>query len=237
MIVNKNIEFTYHLTEINTGDMLNSILDDNNNIITKLFQCKDYMQDIYWAELNNKKISQYGLIYDGENQKNILGKKTIKLLITSKDPEHTTSKSIQKTINLLNIIEDILNIDKSTYEKVDDSEDVVVFFDESWFKTSYMISLFMLFIKTGMYFDGENIDDIIEYYKKNITKHNSNYQNQILFLNKYNILKNFIINNEFPDHAWDKYLNVSQVHDKGGLISVINYYNYEKLKEYETSEI
>jgi len=147
MKINKNITFDYHLNEINTGSMLNTVLDDNNNICTKPFQCKDYIQDVYWAEKLKKNIEQYGLKYDGTNLNNVFGKETIKLLITDKSIKDYNN-IVDNIIKALNTVETALDIPHTTFKAVVDDEekntgDVVLFFNEKWFSKPYMISLFM----------------------------------------------------------------------------------------------
>ena len=56
MNVNKEIQFGYSLCEANSTGMRYAILDSSGNIRTKLFRCKDYMQDVYWSEILNKDV-------------------------------------------------------------------------------------------------------------------------------------------------------------------------------------
>ena len=61
MNVNKKIQFGYSLCEANSTGIRYAILDSRGNIRTKLFRCKDYMQDVYWSEILNKDVvEQYG---------------------------------------------------------------------------------------------------------------------------------------------------------------------------------
>jgi len=220
MKVNKNITFDYQLYEIVTGNMLNSVLDDEGNIIMRLFQCKDYIQDLYWAEYFKKDIIKYGLRYDGVNLNNLLNKGTIKLLVTSKDGIDY-KPVIDNIIRALNLVESRFDIEKSTYEVSEtDDKDVVIFFNEGWFKMPYMISLFMLLVKTTKDFTGDTIESLIEYFTKNDTKLlGNNYSQQIMFFNKHNILQQLIIDLEFPEDNWENYKTVDDCHDDCGLMA------------------
>ena len=71
MNVNKEIQFGYSLCEANSTGMRYAILDSRGNIRTKLFRCKDYMQDVYWSEILNKDVvEQWLLVREKKNAVN-----------------------------------------------------------------------------------------------------------------------------------------------------------------------
>ncbi len=118
-------------------------------------RCKDFLNDIVYAEINNKPIEIYSLTFDPKVGK-ILQSGKIRMLVRN---EATTDSKVfeennKKTLSLLHIVEAEMGLSKSVLRKVADSDKHFVFeSDANWAHSTVMLSLYSIILRAGKNFD------------------------------------------------------------------------------------
>lgn len=221
MKINKNIIFNYELHEaVHYGPQF-SFLDKEGNIRNKPIRCKDYYQDTYWAELLSKgKIIQYGYIWDG-NTLNPVSKQNRVLVAMMSDSNDNLWKKKKNLINLLNPIEKILKIPKTTIIRSNNDTDIICSYSNKWSKLPCLLSLYFLLLRLGIYYKGKNnIEEILDWL-------NTKAVNEVCVVDKQMLLA-IIANNKFNKllkdkvtitQKWEDYEDSWKVHNFSGIVS------------------
>jgi hypothetical protein len=226
MNVNKEIQFGYSLCEANSTGMRYAILDSRGNIRTKLFRCKDYMQDVYWSEILNKDVvEQYGFKWDGKNTNPVSKQTFVDILMT---PCSESTDSLQEYTDnlklLLNTLEKALNFELRSYvtKCSNDDKDIIISYTNEWSKRPYLISLLFLLMRIGIYYDkDDNLQNVIDFLYSAELKNKmfSNDSSQMLNIRSKKKLEEIFINNNLIEQNWSDYTSSSAVHNNSGIVS------------------
>lgn len=146
--------------------------------------CKDYLNDVVWAEKFGKDITAYGLSYSPQNlfKETDFSYMVIGLLPTDRNvsldkynPKSCSyhpnmlkdlknlSENYKKLEAFINFFNESLNLKPAEIEKVEENT-YIVSFDKAWVKWTYSISLFSLLLRVGQFWDGKK--DPLEFLEK-----------------------------------------------------------------------
>lgn len=133
--------------------------DENTyTTVQPISPCKDYLNDVVWAEFTNRPISAYGLIY---NKLNIYDNDFAYIVISMCQYKYANSynsnqwiidvqnlKSNYKNINLyINEIEKLFKLDNFTTIKEIEDNKYFICVPIFWVQYTYLISLYSLLIR------------------------------------------------------------------------------------------
>lgn len=126
--------------------------------------CKDYLNDVVWAERTGNNISAYGLSY---KKQDIFDGKIAYMVIsimpnfsgsrysTQDKDEQRLDENYKLLEEFINYFEDKLKLkDKSTIEKVEFNKYLITFPD-FWCRYTYLISLYSLLLRVGQFWKGK----------------------------------------------------------------------------------
>jgi len=150
-------------------------LDDNTfETVQPISPCKDYLNDVIFAEHTNKSISAYGCSLSGKQD---LFDKSFGYMAISicdyKYKSNYTTKKYPKDIKRLkenyknleffiNQIEEHLNLDSFDNTTIIEVSDNLYFIEVPviWTKSTYMISLYSLLLRVGQFYNDTTKDPI-----------------------------------------------------------------------------
>lgn len=192
-------------------------------LVQPISPCKDYLNDVVWSEATNKSIQAYGLNYSKKDIFN--GKKSYMVIgimpswggspYPSMDKDiKNLEENIENLTAFLNFIEKKLKLKCLTkIEKVAKNR-YLLEFDYYWCKTTYLISLYSLLLRTGQFWKGD--PDPITYWKtfKDFPPDTYMVQTAATKLEK-------IIKNGAPEHDMSSMAGGTTVHNHGILAHAI----------------
>ena len=149
-------------------------LNDNYEGIHLGVCCKDFLQDIVWSELTKKSMSIYGQnsSYLGVLDKQELLKICIYPYLFNGVPLPVINNINELAENLqrfLNEIEILKGYNLSTVYSLDNK--IIIEFSKEWISKPLVFSLFTLFCRFGIYYDGK----LTEYFEKVSLRNNVPY--------------------------------------------------------------
>lgn len=189
-------------------------LDDNYKGIHLGVCCKDYLQDILWSELTQKEMKVYG---QTSTYLGILDKQEkLILCLTPYTYDIKEEVILELSLNLecfLNEIELLKNFEFSCVNT--DEKNIVITFSKQWIEKPMLFSLFTLFCRFGLYYDG----NLEEYISKPDGHQNRPFLDTCDFYSiKTNATKILaLINNELTMNQkdWTDLTGGNPVHDSG----------------------
>lgn len=148
---------------------------DENTIetIIPITACKDYLNDVVYNELTNKEIAAYGLkitkktnLLDNERfwiVTKILDVKGGTQYAKQSEDEELLKNNRENLLNFINQIEQKIKIDTSEFLTCENDENIIAINAPIfWMQGTYLISLYTLLLRVGLYYKGE---DVMEYLK------------------------------------------------------------------------
>jgi hypothetical protein len=198
--------------------------------------CKDYLNDIVWANINSKKANIYGLEYDPNTSEKI---SLDKILVAVRDP--TNLKDFYTTRSraggLLKAFESKHGFDKTkvfraTVElkksfnksyRYTNSQMCVYESDKRWMLSVPLLSLYTLLLRIGTLYNSKmSLEEFYKYIKANFIKISySQQQNDIRYFETFWEQSSELLLNKgtklFEDSAVDNYNedNIHSIHDNG----------------------
>lgn len=146
-----------HLFQNISDGLEYAFLNDDYKQIHELVLCRDYLNDVMYGSLNNKKIDIWGFKYDPQTDP-APSKKHTKLLLASKKDKFFRKK-IFNSLSFVNQIERRLKMSPTEVEECENPDrhyktGVFIFNgNKRWMKAMPMISLYTLLIRIGMVHD------------------------------------------------------------------------------------
>jgi hypothetical protein len=185
--------------------------------------CKDYLNDVVYAEKTGKPVSQYGLYYEKKDILHKRGYLAISLLpgYSKFELDKANFATNYKNAEIfINKIEDMLKLPHSKIEVIDDN--LYIFnFSLRWLKGLYAISLLSLLIRASQWYDG--LKDPIEYLREH------NYFSADTYMIQGMIPKlEELIEKGLVEENLEKYVKSYDVHNSG-----ILGFDYDKAKTEE----
>jgi hypothetical protein len=127
--------------------------------LNQLVWCKDFMQDVIWAHVNQKPIEIYGFKYNPEESP-APSIRRLRLLVTNYK-DHEFGKRLQENVlPLLHSVEDRMKMSRTVLEKSKKCPPIykksgVWILDGSkrWLKSAPMLSFYTLLIRVGLVHD------------------------------------------------------------------------------------
>jgi len=150
-------------------------LDDNTfETVQPISPCKDYLNDVIFAEHTNKSIIAYGCKLDGRQDlfDKSFGYMAISICDYKYNSDYTTKKYPKDIERLkenyknleffINQIEEHLNLDSFDNTTIIEVSDNLYFIEVPviWTKSTYMISLYSLLLRVGQFYNDTTKDPI-----------------------------------------------------------------------------
>ena len=188
------------------------LLTSELKVVHSPFECKDYLQDIFYCEHNNKASSIYGLkwkrgMYDVEAERHYLALSGGAVTLN----EH--AEPLQK---FLNAFEEALDIEPTVISLTEDPKFIVLNFSRDWTINGPMLSAYTTLIRiSGAYIDG----DVMQYLLKirdNDIKYPSYVEVEAGRLRAYNLPRlAALLEGKRPEHKWSDLASISSAHNTG----------------------
>lgn len=135
-----------------------SLIDAEGVTMHTPAQCKDYLQDLWWSEYNEKPTSVWGFTWKPGKIKT--DEKLYRFALRD-DRSKTLLDRKKGMVSYLNAFEKALGFDLSTIEETENGNNVLILNAAGgWFKHCPMISAFTTITRLGMLYEG---GDPIEY--------------------------------------------------------------------------
>lgn len=192
--------------------------------------CKDFLQDQIWSDLTQQSMKIYGQTSD---YKGIIDKQSILKLVMSpklfkgvEKPVIDNIKDLASNLQqFLNEIELLMGIKEfSTVESVDNN--ILIEFSKEWIKKPYLFSLFTLFCRLGIYYDG----NLEEYLKNPFNDKRPYLDNCDIYTLKGHYQKLLdLINGKavIEGKDWIDLKDPDQVHHESGVFDTIHLIKYK----------
>lgn len=211
---------TFRYSQISNHNFNFLLLTDDLKALHTPFQCKDYLQDIFYCEYTGKKAQIYGLEWVPGMVD--MSKPFFKLaLMGGKE----NLKDLMPTMQaFLNIFEDAQGIPRCSFEETEDPTTVVVTFSKDWTANGPLLSTFTTLIRlSGGYKEGDAMD-----YLKKLQEVRENYNSGKVTQGFPNfMIKDALRIDDFiwklaailqgikVEHSWDAFSNIMYVHNWG----------------------
>lgn len=166
------VHYNYGFSQVHSSGIQFSPVSNNRINASNLFFCKDYLQDIIFAELFEKTVTQYGLNHIPRKEIPFNVRKNGRILMGD-STNKTFYNNIPNILSFINAIEEKMNISKtkafeiSSAPKEHASGGVFLFvFSKVWMKSAQLISLYSLLLRVGISYDQSiGIDNFINLFR------------------------------------------------------------------------
>ena len=229
MIKLKFKEDKYKLNESpQIDDIKYTLYDDNMNPLHQRFKCKDYLNDVIWYETNNNYDKPvFGFTYEKQDYK-LIEHDTLYIGLSSDKFDLTNEECRGKLELFLNEAEDKLGFIFSEVELCENG--LVIKFSNEWIQAPYLLSIFSLFLRVGLRYEGQEFIEFISNVKpKDGIYGGDDYmmfqaRHKLIAIFKYGIL---------PKDSYKKYESAYNAHNNGGIVSLQN----ERFKKEEVVNV
>ncbi len=190
-------------------------------VVSAVSPCKDYLNDVVWAETNNKPFGAFGLyykpigIYEGDKAYMVIKMMTTKGSTTKGQPTEAMNKQLNDTITsslkIVNFAEENFNLPiKSTADKIEGEEAYLITFPKQWCDHTAGISLYTLLLRLGLYWNGEG--DVMTFLRKeNLSPIDAGLWKPVLELFEW-LITNKTLPNKLPN---DQHPTTTGIHSSG----------------------
>lgn len=193
------------------------LLDKNNRALHSPFECKDYLQDIFYCEITGKPSKIYGI--DWHQGMLDINVETFRLALSG--GKVTLDGRVEMLQNFLNLFEIQLGISPSKVSKTDDPKIIVVDFSKEWTSNGPLLSAFTTLIRLSGTYDGGNpieyLSSLLQY--KVPANRPQGFPDYMLVDIKRldNTLPKFaaLMEGKRPEHQWTDFKSIMFVHDTG----------------------
>lgn len=187
------------------------LLNPELRVVHSPFECKDYLQDIFWCEHNKKSSSIYGLkwkhgMYDVNAPFFYMA-----LSGGSEILEHRA----EKLEAFLNLFEEPLGIEPSEVYPTDNNKVIVVKFSNAWTINGPMLSAYTTLIRiAGVYEEGDPMQYIMK------VKDNDLKQPNYMEVERYRLSNTItklaaLLEGRRPECKWSDITDIGSVHNTG----------------------
>jgi hypothetical protein len=129
-----------------------SLLNPKFKVLHSHFECKDFLQDMFWAEYNKKSAVIWGLNW----KPGTLDINSPKFLIIYHGGPEILENKAENMQKFINILEDILHIPRTVVMKTNDPYYMVAEFDHEWTTLSSFFSAYQTIFRLGGAYKGED---------------------------------------------------------------------------------
>lgn len=190
------------------------LLDENMKALHSPFQCKDYLQDIFYCEYTNRSGGIWGIHWQpGRVNTNV---KTFHLALMWLNADMT--QRIKPLKKFIHVFEKSLGIKpKSKIHETDNNGIIVVEFSKEWTNNGPLLSAFTTLLRiSGAYSDGDPLEYLKEL-KAPATLVPDYMKVDVNRLRKGTMLERFaaLLQGLRPEHNWADFANMNYVHDTG----------------------
>lgn len=166
-------KFTHLIEGVHNGFTF-SLLDDSDTTMHTEAQCKDYFQDLWWAENTGKPADVWGFKWKPGTIE--LDVPTYRFALKDKNGEYVMKDEAPKIVAFLNKFEKALEYSPlSTYEETTDPSVVILTFPAGWTKYNPMVSALTTIIRLGLKYDGSDLADYLAMLGKTFTMKDYSY--------------------------------------------------------------
>ena len=146
-----------HLIEGVSNGFTFTFIDANNRGLHTPAQCKDYFQDLFWSEYNNKPCAVWGFTW----KPGMLDKdaKTYRMALQEKGSDLTSMS--KRLLHFLAEFEQAQGFKYSVVLDTTQSDTIVLEFDARWTHSAPMISAFTSLVRLGFTYPGGLIQDYL----------------------------------------------------------------------------
>lgn len=155
-------------------------IDENTlEAVQPISPCKDYLNDVVWAEQTGKEITAYGLHYKPQGLKKPFWYLAFKIQPNKyagpynkyekmEEDKKRLAKNYKNILSIINYVEALLHLEhpSNIYKANDDI--FVLRLSEKWCQYTYSISLYSLLVRMAQFNDGEDPDKFLEDYANNL---------------------------------------------------------------------
>lgn len=213
-------EFRYN--QIGNHNFNFLLLDKKLRAVHSPFQCKDYLQDIFFCEYTGQSANIYGMSWK-QGMFDTTGPRFNMALMGGKAVLRDSMKTMQAFVN---IFEKAIKIPKSKIEETNIPENVVIRFSKKWTENGPLLSTFTTLIRlSGAYKEGdpfEYLQGLLKYVRENPTFYTTNnnpfppFMNvDLMRLESYIWKLKAVLEGEKVQHKWTDFTNIQYVHDVG----------------------
>lgn len=215
MRINLTPAYEFRYSQITNHNFCFVMLNENNQALHTPFMCKDYFQDMMYAEVTGKSAGIYGITWK-QGMWNI-NVPRFRIALLGGNVELKSAK--KDLLTFLNCFESALGFSLSKIYVTPDPKVIVVDFSKEWTANGPLFSAFTTLLRLGgAYKAGE---DVLEYLKTLHSKreNSADYPGymRIDMLRLDVTLKRFaaLLVGLRPEHKWEDFISIMQVHDTG----------------------
>lgn len=203
-------EFSYN--QISNYKFEFMLLTPDFKVVHSPFECKDYLQDIFWCEHNNKRSSIYGLSW----KPGMFDVHAPFFYLALSGGSEILNVRIPPLTKFLNTFEEALGIEPTVIHETENPKIIVLKFSKDWTINGPMLSAYTTLIRAaGSYQDG----DVLEYLQNLVDKKIScpHYVNvERLRLEGGNLKKvAALLQGKRPVHKWEDTTSIGGAHSNG----------------------
>jgi hypothetical protein len=196
-------------SEIYSKGMTYSLLNNEYIAQHRPIRCKDFFQDLIWAEKQKQSASIYGFTWKPTGK--VLTNKT--LLIGVKDEGKDIGVKAKNCQKLLNKLEAILKYPKSKCIPDDTGKAIVTRFSTKWTEVPYVFSLFTLLLRAGLAYNNEPLEDFF----KNSGSNKDIPMNDRGYLNTGMPKITKLLEGHVYKQRYEDYASISSIHNSSGI--------------------
>ena len=188
------------------------LLNEKYKAMHTPFQCKDYLQDMFWVEHTGNNQEVYGM----EWEQGMLDPSEPFFNLAILGGKFTMKDRIPHLLKFLNTFEDSQGFVRSEIFETEDEHNIVIRFSKEWTQNGPLLSSFTTLIRlSGAYMS----EDVVEYIKKvlenklenppaymspEISRMSSMYNKLLALLKGYKV-----------NHAWENIESIMMAHHTG----------------------
>lgn len=226
--ITENKDANVGLAEIGHGNRqveMAFVDEETGHNISPIVKCKDFFQDIFWSRAKKSSSGIYGFNWSHDKHDNAFSKNWLIIFARIRTVKENSLEGLDtdKCKNLqkfLNSFCKVLKIPVCKAALDEDKNYVTVKFHKQWTEIPYMLSAFLLYVRLGLSYDGE--EDIIEYVTKGSKKFIST--NDPLYVKSATQkIKDMLEGKIDKRQKYENYLDISNVHNSSGIVNYSGY--------------
>ena len=203
-------EFRYN--QISNHKFEFMLVNFDMKVVHSPFECKDYLQDIFWCETRKRTSSVYGLSW----KPGMFDISTPHFYLALSGGSETLDSRIEPLVKFINAFEEKLEIEPTVgYETENSKKLIVLKFSRDWTINGPMLSAYTTLIRAGgAYEDGDVLQYLIDLYQNKL-KHPDYVSVERKRLSRNLPKLAALLQGKRPEHKWEDTDTIGMAHDTG----------------------
>jgi hypothetical protein len=207
--------YEFHYCQIPNFEYCFLLIDEQNRALHSPFECKDYLQDMFYCEYEKKAAGIWGIHW----KPGMINMDVEKFRVVLMGGGEILEPRIAHLKEFLNAFDTALGFELSEVYPTKSSERIVVEFDKRWTQNGPLLSAYMTLLRLYGLYEGGDVREYLKKLELTSTKNASpNFmQKDVSNMIAYHGASRYaaLLDGKIPESKWSDFNNMTEVHDTG----------------------